>query len=169
MAVEDAVRRINRTNGAKNTEVNVWEVSECIDEYFKPEPGVAIDPRCGYSDEEWDRVIESAQMALRSLDRRRPDLARPTIANALDCTRRSTPDAALHVLLTGRGIRSPPTLEAFRELISREFSIATVHEDKQTNMYVSFRSKRARSLILVIAPLCLRVWLALQTTPRFFQ
>jgi hypothetical protein len=37
MAVEDAVRSINRTNGAKSAEANVWEVSECIDEYFKPE------------------------------------------------------------------------------------------------------------------------------------
>jgi len=37
MAVEDAVRKINTVNGVIG-EANVWEVSECIDEFFKPEP-----------------------------------------------------------------------------------------------------------------------------------
>ncbi|GAB7336925.1 hypothetical protein MBLNU13_g01768t2 [Cladosporium sp. NU13] len=32
MAVEDAVRAINRANGALSAESNVWEISECIDE-----------------------------------------------------------------------------------------------------------------------------------------
>lgn len=134
MAVEDAVRSINRTNGAKAAEANVWEVSECIDEYFKPEPAATISPRCGLSDEEWDRVIGHAELALRSLDRRRPELARPTLKDALDLTNRMAGDIGLHVLLTGRGLRSPPSLKALRELVCREFPIASVHEDKQTNM-----------------------------------
>lgn len=136
MAVEDAVRSINRTNGAKSAEANVWEVSECIDEYFKPEPGVAISPRCGLSEEEWDRVIGHAELALRSLDRRRPDFARPTLEDARDLTNRLGDHVGLHVLLTGRGSRSPPSLKAFRDLVSQEVPTATVHEDKQTNMYV---------------------------------
>ena len=43
MAVEDAVRKINTVNGVIG-EANVWEVSECIDELFKPEPEADIDP-----------------------------------------------------------------------------------------------------------------------------
>lgn len=125
-----------RTNGAKSAEANVWEVSECIDEYFKPEPGAAISPRCGLSEEEWDRVIGHAELALRSLDRRRPDFARPTLEDARDLANRLAGDGGFHVLLTGRGSRSPPSLKAFRDLVSQEFPTATLHEDRQTNMYV---------------------------------
>jgi hypothetical protein len=52
MAVEDAVRSIKRANGAKSTDMNVWEVSECIDEYFKPDLEAKISLRCGLSDDE---------------------------------------------------------------------------------------------------------------------
>lgn len=50
MAVENEVRSINRINGAKSSELNVWEVSECIDEYFKPEPEAEIAARFGLSE-----------------------------------------------------------------------------------------------------------------------
>jgi hypothetical protein len=59
MAVEDAVRSINRANGAKFADMNVWEMSECIDEYFKPEPEAEISPRCGLSEHEWDTVMDA--------------------------------------------------------------------------------------------------------------
>ena len=157
MAVEDAVRTINRTNGAKSAEANVWEVSACIDEYFKPEPGVAMAPRCGLSQEEWDRVIGHAELTLRSLDRRRPDLARPTIKNALEVSNRSTNDIGPRVILTGGGSRGPTTLIAFRELISQDFPTATLHEDKQKNMYVLFGYVRQQLLTLMAALLYLRV------------
>jgi len=156
MAVEDAVRSINRTNGAKS-EVNVWEVSECIDEYFKPEPSAAISPRCGLSEEEWERVIGHAELALRSLDRRRPGFARLTLIDALALTDRLADDVGLHVLLTGRGSRSPPSLQAFRDLVTQEFSIATFHEDKQTNMYVLLGNGRRQLLTLMVALPCLQV------------
>lgn len=136
MAVEDAVRAINRTNGAKSAEANVWEVSECIDEYFKPEPEAAISPRCGLSEDEWDTVMGRAQLANRSLDRRRPSSARPTLTDALALANRLADDNGLRILLTGRGSRSPTCLEAFQVLVSKEFSAATVHEDEERNMYV---------------------------------
>jgi hypothetical protein len=53
MAVEDAVRAINRANGAMSAESNVWEISECIDEYFKPEPESEISSRCGLTAPSW--------------------------------------------------------------------------------------------------------------------
>jgi methionine aminopeptidase len=52
MAVEDAVRAINRANSAISAESNVWEISECIDEYYKPEPEAKISSRCGLTEDE---------------------------------------------------------------------------------------------------------------------
>jgi hypothetical protein len=113
MAVEDAVRSINRANGAKSAEMNVWEVSECIDEYFKPVPEAEISPRCGLSEDEWDTVMGRADLANRSLDKRRPNLARPILTEALDLANRLANDFGLHVLLTGRGARSPTLQKVF--------------------------------------------------------
>ena len=62
MAVEDAVRAINRANGAMSAESNVWEISECIDEYFKPEPESEISPRCGLTEDEWETVMGRAYL-----------------------------------------------------------------------------------------------------------
>jgi hypothetical protein len=136
MAVEDAVRAINRANGAMSAESNVWEISECIDEYYKPEPEAKISSRCGLTEDEWDTVMGRAELANRSLDRRRPNLARPTLTDADELAARFENDVGVHVLLTGRGSRSPTLLEAFRKLIGQDFPAATVYEDKQTNMYV---------------------------------
>jgi hypothetical protein len=52
IAVEDIVRAINRANGAMYAKSNVWEISECIDEYFKPEPESEISSRCGLTEDE---------------------------------------------------------------------------------------------------------------------
>jgi hypothetical protein len=139
MAVEDAVRSINRANGAKSVDMNVREVSECIDEYFKPEPEAKISPRCGLSDDEWDMVMGRANMANRSLDRRRPNLARPTLMEALDLANGLANDVGFHVLLTGRGARSPTSQDAFQNLISQDFPMATLHDDEENHMYVSFK------------------------------
>jgi hypothetical protein len=114
MALEDAVRSINRANSAKSADMNVWDVSECIDEYFKPEPEAKISPRCGLSDDEWDMVIGRADLANRSLDQRRPNLARPTLMEALDlanhrCIVRSS---------IARRIRSPPKKICYRDVTS---------------------------------------------------
>jgi hypothetical protein len=136
MAVEDAVRAINRANGAMSAESNVWEISECIDEYYKPEPEAKISSRCGLTEDEWETVMGRAELANRSLDRRRPNFARPTLTDADELAARFETDVGVHVLLTGRGSRSPTLLEAFRKLISQDFPAATVYEDKQTNMYV---------------------------------
>jgi hypothetical protein len=136
MAVEDAVRAINRANGAMSAESNVWEISECIDEYYKPEPEAKISPRCGLTEDEWETVIGRAELANRSLDRRRPNLARATLKDADELAARFESDIGVHALLTGRGSRSPTVLEAFRKLISQDFPATTVYEDKETNMYV---------------------------------
>jgi hypothetical protein len=137
MAVEDAVRSINRANGAKSADMNVWEVSECIDEYFKPEPEAEISPRCGLSEDEWDTVMGRADLANRSLDKRRPNLARPILTEALDLANRLANDFGLHVLLTGRGARSPTLQKAFQNLVSQDFTTAKLHDDKENHMYVS--------------------------------
>jgi len=136
MAVEDAVRKINTVNGVIG-EANVWEVSECIDEFFKPEPEAEISPRCGLSQSEWDEVMGHADLANRHLDRRRVNLTRPIIAEALKLANRLGEEVGLHVLLTGRGSRSPTLLKAFRNLIDEEFPAATLHEDKRSKMYVA--------------------------------
>lgn len=136
MAVEDAVRAINRVNGAMSAESNVWEISECIDEYFKPEPESEISPRCGLTEDEWETVMGRAKLANHSLDRRRPNFARSTLKDADELAGRFENDIEVHALLTGRGSRSPTLLKAFRNLIGQDFPAATVYEDKQTNMYV---------------------------------
>lgn len=136
MAVEDAVRAINRANGAMSAESNVWEISECIDEYFKPEPESEISPRCGLTEDEWETVMGRAKLANHSLDRRRPNFARSTLKDADELAGRFENDIEVHALLTGRGSRSPTLLKAFRKLIGQDFPAATVYEDKQTNMYV---------------------------------
>jgi hypothetical protein len=136
MAVEDAVRAINRANGAMSAESNVWEISECIDEYFKPEPESEISSRCGLTEDEWETVMGRAKLANHSLDRRRPNFARSTLKDADELAGRFENDIGVHALLTGRGSRSPTLLKAFRKLIGQDFPTATVYEDKQTNMYV---------------------------------
>lgn len=136
MAVEDAVRAINRANGAMSAESNVWEISECIDEYFKPEPESEISSRCGLTEDEWETVMGRAKLANHSLDRRRPNFARSTLKDADELAGRFENDIGVHALLTGRGSRSPTLLKAFRKLISQDFPAATVYEDKQMNMYV---------------------------------
>ena len=70
----------------------------------------------------------------RSLDRRRPNFARPTLTDADELAARFENDIGVHVLLTGRGSRSPTLLKAFRKLIGQDFPAATVYEDKQMNM-----------------------------------
>jgi hypothetical protein len=148
MAVEDAVRSINRANGAKSADMNVWEVSECIDEYFKPEPEAKISPRCGLSDE-WDMVMGRADLANRSVDRRRPNLARPTLMEALDLAHHLANDVGFYVLLTGHGARSPTSQNAFQNLISQDFPMATLHDDEENHMYVSCKMGRNQSPILI--------------------
>ena len=41
IAVENEVRRINRVNGVAHPDQNTWEVSDYIDEFWKPEIGRA--------------------------------------------------------------------------------------------------------------------------------
>lgn len=134
MAVEDEVRSINRINGAKSSESNVWEVSECIDEYFKPEPEAEIAARFGLSDEEWKRVMGRANLANNSLDQRRTRTARPTLEVAQKSVRESEGEAGFYVLLTGRGSRSPTALKAFKKMISEDFPTAELRLDKETHM-----------------------------------
>jgi hypothetical protein len=124
-------------------------VSECIDEYFKPEPEAKISPRCGLSDDEWDMVMGRADLANRSLDRHRPNLTRPTLMEALDLANHLANDVGLHVLLTGRGARSPTSQKAFRNLVSQDFTIAKLHDDKENHMYVSPKMGRKQSYISI--------------------
>jgi hypothetical protein len=58
------------------------------------------------------------ELANRSLDRRRPNLARPTLTDADELAARFENDIGVHVLLTSHGLRSPTLLKAFRKLIS---------------------------------------------------
>lgn len=115
---------------------NVQEISECIDEYFKPEPESEISPRCRLIEDEQETVIGRAKLANHSLDRRRPNFARLILKDADKLTGRFENDIEVYALLTSRGLRSPTLLKAFRNLISQDFPVAIVYEDKQTNMYV---------------------------------
>ena len=124
-------------------------MSECIDEYFKPEPEAKISPRCGLSDDEWDMVIGRADLANRSVDRRRPNLARPTLMEALDLAHHLANDVGFYVLLTGRRARSPTSQNAFQNLISQDFPIATLHDDEENHMYVSPKTGGKQSYISI--------------------
>lgn len=129
MAVEEKVRAINRANGTKSSETNVWEVSECIDELFKPEPETEISTRYGIPEDEWEQITESASTANRNLDQRRPDLSREILAEALAMAK-----PGFHVLLTGGGSRSPTLEKAFENVILKEFPVATLHKDEETHV-----------------------------------
>lgn len=134
MAVENEVRSINRVNGAKSSELNVWEVSECIDEYFKPEPEAEIAARFGLSDEEWNQVMVRANLANNSLDQRRTKTARLMLEMALELVRNSEVEVGFYVVLTGRGSRSPTALRAFKKMISEDFPTAELRLDKESHM-----------------------------------
>jgi hypothetical protein len=54
-------------------------------------------------------------------------------------------NVGLHVLLTGRGARSPTSQKAFQTLISQDFPMATLHDDEENHMYVSFKMGRKQS------------------------
>jgi hypothetical protein len=55
-----------------------------------------------------------ADLANRSVDRRRPNLSRPTLMEALDLAHHLANDVGFHVLLTGRRARSPISQNAFQ-------------------------------------------------------
>jgi hypothetical protein len=119
MAVEEEVRSINRTNGAKFVDTNVWEVSEFIDDYFKPEPD---------TEAEWNMIMGRAKLANTALDRRRVELTRQILTQAKDRA-----SSGFQVLLTGRGSRSPTFRSAFKPLLDNDYPTATMHEDSETH------------------------------------
>ena len=43
----------------------------------------------------------------------------------------------LHVFMTGRGARSPTLQKVFQNLVSQDFTMAMLHDDKENHMYVS--------------------------------
>jgi len=63
-------------------------------------------------------VMGRADLVNRSLDRRRPNLTRPTLMEALDLANHLGNDVRFHMLLTSRGARSPTSQKAFQNLIS---------------------------------------------------
>ena len=128
MAVEEEVRSINRTNGAKFVDTNVWEVSEFIDDYFKPEPDSKLVTRYGFTEAEWDMIIGRARLANSALDRRRVELTQQMLTEAQTKAR-----SGFHVLLTGRGSRSPTFRSAFGELLDDDYPTASMHEDQETH------------------------------------
>ena len=90
-----------------------------------------------------------ADLANRSVDRRRPNLARPTLMEALDLAHHLANDVGFYVLLTGHGARSPTSQNAFQNLISQDFPMATLHDDEENHMYVSCKMGRNQSPILI--------------------
>jgi hypothetical protein len=128
MAVEEEVRSINRTNGAKFVDTNVWEVSEFIDDYFKPEPDSKLMTRYGFTEDEWDMIMGRAKLANTALDRRRVELTRQILTQAKDRA-----SSGFQVLLTGRGSRSPTFRSAFKTLLKSDYPTATMHEDRETH------------------------------------
>lgn len=128
MAVEEEVRSINRTNGAKFVDMNVWEVSEFIDDYFKPEPDSKLSTRYGFTEAEWDMIIGRARLANSALDKRRVELIRQILTEAKDKV-----GSGFQVLLTGRGSRSPTFRNAFRNLLENGYPTASMHEDQETH------------------------------------
>jgi len=90
-----------------------------------------------------------ANLANRSLDRRRPDFARPTLMEGLDLANHLANDVGLHVLLTGRGAQSPTSQEAFQNLASQDFPTATLHDGEENHMSVSFKMGRKQMQTLI--------------------
>lgn len=128
MAVEEEVRSINRTNGAKFVDMNVWEVSEFIDDYFKPEPDSKLTTRYGFTEAEWDMIMGRARLANSALDRRRVELTRQILTEAKDKA-----SSGFQVLLTGRGSRSPTFRNAFKTLLDDDYPTSSMHEDQETH------------------------------------
>lgn len=128
MAVENEVRAINRANGAKYADANVWEVSEFIDDYFKPEPESKLSARYGFADGEWDIIMGRAKLMNHTLDRRRCEMIRQTLTGAANMA-----ETGFQVLLTGRGSRSPSFQKTLKNLLDQDFPVATIHEDEEAH------------------------------------
>lgn len=128
MAVEEEVRSINRTNGAKFVDTNVWEVTEFIDDYFKPEPDSKLTTRYGFTEAEWNMIIGRARLANTALDKRRVELTRQILTEA-----KNKANSGFQVLLTGRGSRSPTFRSAFKSLLDNDYPAATMHEDQESH------------------------------------
>lgn len=142
--MEDEVRRINQTNGAISGDANVWEVSEFIDDYFKPEPETDSAPRFGFSQQEWDLIMDRAKTANAKLDIDRVEIVQQKLTDAVvkltSAALTGAPDtdnAELRILLTGRGARSPTFQAALKNMVSQDFPSVSIHEDRDTHRWVA--------------------------------
>lgn len=117
------MRKINREEGNADIEAGVWEVSNFIDEYFKPEADATLSARLGYSERSWQRIISAASKSNVVLDRERVAIIRREIARAQESA-----EGEVHVLLTGRGARSATFVAALRHMVAAEYPLCRVHE-----------------------------------------
>lgn len=125
IAVENEVRRINRVNGSATIDQNTWEVSDYIDEFWKPEADMSISPRAGYEEHEWKSILQCAEQANSKLDSDRVKLIRNALNEALRLQRSST-----RILLTGRGTLSKTFLSSLKSMLDDDFPGVEIHSLK---------------------------------------
>lgn len=115
MAVENELRAMNEDAGEDDREKGVWETSQFIDEFFKPDVDMGFSPRMGYSNANWQRIMQIARRANDELDAGRIDL----IARELD--EMALEDKNVRILLTGRAARSKTFIRRTKAFLADKF------------------------------------------------
>lgn len=129
-AAENEVRRINRVNGIADVEKNVWEVSDYIDEFFKPDADTSISSRAGYDGDEWESIIGCAGEANKQLDIDRVKLIQATLDEVTQAG-----DSNVRILLTGRGTLSKTFLSSLQDMIDQRFPDVRIQDLELDNRY----------------------------------
>jgi hypothetical protein len=125
IAVENEVRRLNRVNGVANIEKNAWEISDYIDEFWKPEADMSISSRAGYEEDEWKSILQCADEANGKLNFDRTKLIHDALDEMLQLR-----DSSIRILLTGRGTLSKTFLSSLQNMLDRDFPDVKIHSLK---------------------------------------
>jgi len=107
-----------------DSERGVWETSQFIDEFFKPDVESTFSARMGFSDAEWRRVMRVAREANDGLDQERVGL----VVQELNATDSDGTD--VRILLTGRAALSKTFVEALETTVADEFPDVRLHQNE---------------------------------------
>jgi hypothetical protein len=129
IAVENAVRLRNKDASETDAEKGVWETSQFIDEFFKPDVDTNFSPRMGFSDADWRRLMRAARKANDELDYERIDLiVQELIMQELSV--KSVDNTTLRLLLTGRAAYSKTFVARLTAAIAQDFPSVDIQQNE---------------------------------------
>jgi hypothetical protein len=129
MAAESALRSINERCQAESNQ-NVLEMSEFIDEFFKLEPQATYRAWFNIAQADWDSIIKASHDAAESVINTSINL----IGLILVKVRERIGKSDFQVLLTGRWLKYPPFKEKLKKMVQSEDPNTPVLEDQKGEM-----------------------------------